>query len=63
MLDEIASKLCIKAKVIDKGKKSMTLNEVKSLENLNRNPQSLLEINPVQQEVLPSHKLQNHAYE
>ena len=50
-------------KVIDRGKKSKTLSEVKPVENISKNPQSFLEISPVQKEVLPSHKLQDHAYE
>ena len=49
--------------VIDRGKRSKTLSEVKSIENINKNPQSFLEISPVQKEDLPSHKLQDHAYE
>ena len=39
------------------------MSEVKPVENTNKNLQSLLEISPVQKEVLPSHKLQEHAYE
>ena len=50
-------------KVIDRGKRSKTLSEVKPVENINKNLQSFLEISPVQKEVLPSHKLQDHAYE
>ena len=49
--------------VIDIGKRSKTLSEVKPIENINKNPQSFLEISPVQKEDLPSHKLQDHAYE
>ena len=49
--------------VIDRGKRSKTLSEVKPIENINKNPQSFLEISPVQKEDLPSHKLQDHAYE
>ena len=41
----------------------MEENEVKSVENINKNLQSFLEINPVQKEFLPSHKLQDPAYE
>ena len=41
----------------------MKENEVKSVENINKNSQSFLEINLVQKEFLPSHKLQDHAYE
>ena len=44
-------------KVIDRGKIS------KTVENISKNPQNFLEISPVQKEVLPSHKLQNHACE
>ena len=50
-------------KVIDRGKKSKTLSEVKPVENISKNLNSFLEINPVQTEVLLSHKLQDHAYE
>ena len=50
-------------KVIDTGKRSNTLSEVKPVENINKNLQSFLEISPVQKEVLLSHKLRDHAYE
>ena len=50
-------------KVIDRGKRSETLSEGKLVENISKNPQSFLEISPVQKEVLLSHKLQDHAYE
>ena len=50
-------------KVISTGKRSKTLNEVKPVENISKNPQSFLEISPVQKEVLLSHKLQDHAHE
>ena len=50
-------------KVIDRGKQSKTLSEVKPVENINKNLQSFPEISPVQKEVLISHKLQDHAYE
>ena len=49
--------------VIDRGKRSKTLSEVKPVENINKNLQSFLEINPVQKEVILSHKLRDHAYE
>ena len=39
------------------------VNEEKPVKNLSKNPQSFLEISPVQKEVLPLHKLQDHAYE
>ena len=35
-------------KVIDRGKESKTLNEVKQVENISKNLQSFLEIIPVQ---------------
>ena len=50
-------------KVINRGKRSKALSEVKPVENTSRNLQNFLEISPVQKEVLPSHKLQDHAYE
>ena len=50
-------------KVINRGKRSETLSEVKQVENISKNLQSFLEISPVQKEDLPSHKLQDHAYE
>ena len=39
-------------KVIDRGKRSKTLSEVKPVENISKNLQSFLEISPVQKEVL-----------
>ena len=57
-------KRCTKLKkLIDRGKKSKTMSEVKPAENINKNLQSFLEISPVQKEVLLSHKLRDHAYE
>ena len=50
-------------KVLDRGKRSNTLSEVKEVENINKNQPSFLEISPVQKEDLPSHKLRDHAYE
>ena len=50
-------------KVINRGKRSKTLSVVKPVENISKNLQSFLEISPMQKEVLPSHKLQDHAYE
>ena len=50
-------------KVIDTGKRSKTMSEVKPVKNINKNPKSLLEIIPMQMEVLLSHKLQDHANE
>ena len=49
--------------MIDRGKRSKTLSEVKPVENISKNLQSFLEISPVQKEVLLSHKLRDHAYE
>ena len=48
--------------MIDGGKRSKTLSEVKSVKNINKNLQSFLEISPVQKEVLLSHKLRDYAY-
>ena len=48
--------------MIDRGKKSKSLSEVKPVENISKNLQSFLEISPVQKEVLPSPKLWDHAY-
>ena len=39
------------------------MSKVKLVENVSKNLQNFLEISPVQKEVLPSHKLQDHAYE
>ena len=50
-------------KVIDRGKRSKALSEVKLVENIHKNSQSFLEISSVQKEVLLSHKLEDHAYE
>ena len=50
-------------KVIDRGKRSKTLSEVKPVKNINKNLKTFLEISPIQKEVLLSHKLRDHAYE
>ena len=50
-------------KVINRGEISKTLSEVKPVENISKNLQNFLEISPEQKEVLPSHKLEDHAYE
>ena len=63
MLDEIASKTMHKDKVIDRGKRSKTMNKVKPVENINKNLLICLEISAQQKEALPLHKLQVHAYE
>ena len=57
MLNKKNQRLCTETKkVIDRGKRSKTLIEVKPVENISKNLQSFLEISPVQKEVLPSHK-------
>ena len=64
MLDEIASRTVHKDKESDLlRKRNKTLNEVKLLETISKNLQSLLEISPMQNEVLPSDKLQEHTHE
>ena len=50
-------------KVINRGQRNKTLREVKSFKKKSKNPQSFLGISPVQKEVLPLHKLQEHVYE
>ena len=50
-------------KVIDRGKRSKILSEVKPVENISKNPQSFPEIAPAQKEVILLHKLQDRAYE
>ena len=37
-------------KVIDRGKRSKTLSEIKPVKNINKNLQSFLEISPMQKE-------------
>ena len=64
MLDEIESKTKHnKEKMIDKGKRSKTMSEVKPVKNIRKNPQRFIEISPDQKEVLLSHKLKDNAYE
>ena len=41
-------------KVIYRGKRSKTLSEVKPVENISKNPQSLLQVSPMQKEVTKS---------
>ena len=48
--------------MINRGKRSKILSEVKPVQNISKNPQ-FLEISPVKKEVLLSHKLQDHTYE
>ena len=49
--------------VINGGKRSKTLSEVKPVENANKRLQSFREISPVQKAVFPSIKLEDHVYE
>ena len=66
MFDEIVSKINNRDEdflVIDRRKRSMTLNEVEPVKNINKNLQSFLELNLIQKKVLPSHKLQDHSYD
>ena len=49
--------------MIDRGKRSRSLSEVKPVENISKNLLSFLETSPVQKEVFPSIKLHDHAYE
>ena len=47
--------------MIDKKKRSKTWIEVKPVENYNKMPESFLEKSPMEEEVPPSHKLQDQA--
>ena len=49
--------------MIDRGKRSKTMSEVKPVENVSKNPRSFLKMSPVQKEVILSDKLRDHAYE
>ena len=49
--------------MINRGRRSKTLGEVKLVKNVSENLQCFLDISAVQKEVPPSHKLQDHAYE
>ena len=48
-------------KVIDGGKRSKTLSELKTVENISKNLHSFLETCPEQKKVLSQPKLQDHA--
>ena len=63
MLAKIESKTVHEDEVINRGKRSKTLSEVKRVKNISKYLQTFLEISPVEKEVLLSHKLQDHAYE
>ena len=47
--------------MIDKEKRRKTWIEVKPVENYNKIPDSFLEKSPMEKEVPPSHKSQDHA--
>ena len=59
MLDEIEWKTLHK----DKGDQYRKKTEWSKASQKYNNPQNLLDIHPMQKEVPPSHKLQDHAYE
>ena len=50
-----------KKEVIDRGRRSKILSEVKPVENISKNLPSFLETRPVQKEVHPAHKLRDYA--
>ena len=50
-------------KVINRGTRTLTLNEVNPVKNIRKNPPSFVEITSVQKGVLPSYYLQDYAYE
>ena len=47
----------------NRGERSKTLNKVKPLEKINKNPRRFLEMSSVQKNAPPSHKMQDHVYE
>ena len=49
--------------VIDRGKRSKALSEVKPVENIRKTLESFLEVRSMQKKVLFSKKLQDYAYE
>ena len=52
--------------MINTRRSSKTSNDIKPAENINKNPQSFLKINPMQKKVPFSHKIykiQDHTYE
>ena len=50
-------------KIIYRENGNKTVSEVKPVKNISENPQSFLEKSPVQKEVHPSHKVQDHTRE
>ena len=64
MLDEIESKTAHKDEEgYQQREKKIRQSGIKPVKNISKNLQSFLEISPVQKEVLPLHKLRDHAYE
>ena len=65
MSDEITSKTVHKIKEEEEGqgRRSKTLNEVKPVENISKNPDNFLDINPFQKKIPPSHRLEDLAHE
>ena len=49
--------------MINREKISKTLSAVMPVENLSKNPQNFVLITSMQKKNLPSHKLEDHAYE
>ena len=47
--------------MIDRGRRSKTLSEVRPVKTIGKNLQGFLEISPLQKEVLPSLKLRDDA--
>ena len=50
-------------KMINRGKRSETLKEVKKVENISKNLQSFLEMSSMPKKAVPSNKLWHHACE
>ena len=50
-------------KLIDLVKRSKTLSVVNAVKNISKNLQNFLEISPKKKDFLPSHKLQDQAYQ
>lgn len=63
MLNDIASKTVHKEEDGESYRKKKTLNQLKSVKYINKNPQSSLGISPLQMVVPPSHYLYEYAYE
>ena len=63
MLNDIAPKTVHKEEDGESYRKKKTLNQLKSVKYINKNPQSSLGISPLQMVVPPSHYLYEYAYE